>query len=155
MTDYTFLVTVHDEQARLTMAERLNQDEEAGLLEYKPLIGTPLHIVTTADAEAVMRRPLCAGEADSLRKTLESALQEEWSAAISEEDNPTTTDFGASGIVAGLHTIKEYGMDDWLTITKVDQHGDTMLLTGVDVDGNEVEFTLDIDEVVELLATGA
>ncbi|NUS02051.1 MAG: hypothetical protein HOV97_05750 [Nonomuraea sp.] len=157
---HTFLVHVtgcDKEQAEQVMAERLNHDEDLGfpyVLQYEPVIGMPLHMVTTADAEAVVRRPLVAGEASSIRKTLEVALQEEWAAAITEQDNPISTELRASGIIVG-HTIREYGLEEWLAITKVDSHGDTMLLAGVDIDDGEHEFTLDIDEVVELLTTEA
>lgn len=159
---HTFLVHVtgcDEEQAKQVMAERMNHDEDLEfphVIQYQPVAGMPLHMVTTADAEAVLRRPLVAGETSSIRKMLEIALQRDWSSAITEhEDVPATTDMGASGIIPG-HVIREYGMDDWYTITKVDQHGDTVLLTGVTVDNDgETDFTLDIDTTVQLLATEA
>jgi hypothetical protein len=58
------------------------------------------------------------------------------------------TEIRASEITEKMR-IQEFGMDDAFTVTSIDRHGDTMLVT--DTDGHETTF--DIDEVVDLLPT--
>lgn len=64
------------------------------------------------------------------------------------EAKRVTRDARASELVPG-NTYREYGMDDWHLLGKVDWHGDTML--PFDAEGNELS-ALDCDTVVEVRA---
>jgi hypothetical protein len=114
--------------------------------------GEAVYMITVADVEGVLRRPLLPGEKSSITKTLEHGIGDLEDFLDGHEHDSNYADFGASGLIEG-HWFREYGMDDWLRVTKVGNHGDRVLLWAEDVDGTAHETSLDADTVVALLTT--
>lgn len=159
MNEYTFLVTLSaptEEQAKRVITERLEHDEDYGF-DYLIIGGSGpysqiLYIYTADDAQAALRRPLVAGEADEIQKSLEHGLANEATSIIGFMPDGPSSDHRANDIEEG-QVIREYGMDEWIIVDERGDHGDTVLIAGHNIDGDEIDTTFDIDDVVELLLT--